>query len=141
MHWQKVVDTETGRVAGGALWNIHKENPFTGPSHPEVTWFPDGGAPRFAEQGLELHNRPRSQAAPKPHVCELRSTGRANPSPHPCLQASTALNLFIIFAHPNYRCKGVAQQFMDWGMKEADRFGFDFYLDSTPYGRPLNETN
>ena len=23
-YWQKIVDTDTGRIAGGALWNIHK---------------------------------------------------------------------------------------------------------------------
>ncbi|KAK8879676.1 acyl-CoA N-acyltransferase [Apiospora arundinis] len=84
MYWQKVVDSQTGRVAGGALWNIHKENPFANPSASEVTWFPDDGSRRR---------------------------------------------------------QGVGQQFMNWGMKKADELGFDFYLDSTPYGRPLYEAN
>ncbi|KAK5625797.1 hypothetical protein RRF57_001513 [Xylaria bambusicola] len=30
---------------------------------------------------------------------------------------------------------------MDWGIKKADEKEFDFYLDSTPYGRPLYEAN
>ncbi|KAK6854640.1 hypothetical protein PG995_009733 [Apiospora arundinis] len=84
MYWQKVVDSQTGRVAGGALWNIHKENPFANPSASEVTWFPDDGSRRR---------------------------------------------------------QGVGQQFMKWGMKKADELGFDFYLNSTPYGRPLYEAN
>ncbi|KAK8080986.1 hypothetical protein PG997_008804 [Apiospora hydei] len=118
MYWQKVVDTETGRIAGGALWNIHEANPFANPAQLEVSWFPEGGARRFVEKALENHVRPRARAAPKPH-----------------------LYLFIIFTHPDYRRQGVGQQFMDWGMKKADAMGFDFFLDSTPYGQPLYEAN
>ncbi|KAI0156449.1 hypothetical protein GGR57DRAFT_463458 [Xylariaceae sp. FL1272] len=117
-YWQKVIDTETGRVAGGCLWNIYKENPFANPHESEVSWFPDGGARRFVEKALANHARPRSKAAQRPHIY-----------------------LFIIFTHPGYRRRGVGQQFMDWGNKEADKLGFDLFLDSTPYGRPLYEAN
>ncbi|KAI3327524.1 acyl-CoA N-acyltransferase [Xylariaceae sp. AK1471] len=117
-HWQKVVDTETGRIAGGSLWNIYKENPFANPPPSAVTWFPDGGSRTFVEKVLENHVRPRSQAAQRPHVY-----------------------LFIIFTHPDYRRKGVGQQFMDWGIKTADEMNVDLFLDSTPYGRPLYEAN
>ncbi|KAI0433181.1 acyl-CoA N-acyltransferase [Xylaria sp. FL1042] len=117
-YWQKVVDEETGKIAGGALWNIHQENPFANPAPSSPTWFPDDGSRRFVEKALENHSRPRSKVAQKPH-----------------------LYLFIIFTHPDYRRKGVGQQFMDWGMKKADDTKVDFYLDSTPYGRPLYEAN
>ncbi|KAK9776460.1 putative N-acetyltransferase domain-containing protein [Seiridium cardinale] len=117
-YWQKVVDTKTGRIAGGALWNIHKENPFASPPASEVTWFPNDGSRRFVEKALENHARPRSQVAQRPH-----------------------LYLFIVFTHPDYRRKGVGQQFMDWGIKKADEMGVEFFLDSTPYGRPLYEAN
>ncbi|KAI2631806.1 acyl-CoA N-acyltransferase [Hypoxylon sp. NC1633] len=118
-YWQKVVDEENGKIAGGALWNIYHENPFANPPPPsEVTWFPNDGSRRFIEKALQNHTRPRSKAAQKPH-----------------------LYLFIIFTHPDYRRKGVGQQFMNWGMKKADEMGVDFYLDSTPYGRPLYEAN
>ncbi|KAI0384886.1 acyl-CoA N-acyltransferase [Hypomontagnella monticulosa] len=117
-YWNKVVDTETGRIAGAALWNIHKENPFANPHDSEVTWFPNDGSRLFVEKALVNHNRPRAQRAQRPHVY-----------------------LFIIFTHPDYRRKGVGQQFMDWGMKKADEMGVDFFLDSTPYGRPLYEAN
>ncbi|TGJ78981.1 hypothetical protein E0Z10_g9780 [Xylaria hypoxylon] len=117
-YWQKVVDEETGKIAGGALWNIHEQNPFANPTPTEPTWFPDDGSRRFVEKALQNHGRPRSQVAQKPH-----------------------LYLFIIFTHPDYRRKGVGQQFMDWGLKKADDTGVDFYLDSTPYGRPLYEAN
>lgn len=50
-------------------------------------------------------------------------------------------DLFIIFTHPNYRRKGVGQQFIDRGLEKAQELGLDFYLDSTPYGRPLYEAN
>ncbi|KAI1361536.1 acyl-CoA N-acyltransferase [Xylaria arbuscula] len=117
-YWQKVVDESTGKIAGGSLWNIHKQNPFANPPATAPTWFPDDGSRRFVEKALENHTRPRSQVAQKPH-----------------------LYLFIIYTHPDYRRKGVGQQFMDWGIKKADEMGVDFYLDSTPYGRPLYEAN
>lgn len=69
-YWQKVVDTETGKIAGGSLWNIHKENPFANPQPSEVTWFPEGGSRRFVEKALVNHSRPRSQAGARPHLCE-----------------------------------------------------------------------
>lgn len=28
---------------------------------------------------------------------------------------------------------------MNWGMKKADEMGLEFFLDSTPHGRPLYE--
>ncbi|KAI0469303.1 acyl-CoA N-acyltransferase [Xylaria cf. heliscus] len=117
-YWQKAVDEESGKIVGGALWKIHRENPFANPTLPQVTWFPDDGSRRFVQKALENHDRPRSQVAQKPH-----------------------LYLFIVFTHPDCRRKGVGQQFMNWGMKKADELGFDFYLDSTPYGRPLYEAN
>ncbi|KAI1412052.1 acyl-CoA N-acyltransferase [Hypoxylon sp. FL1857] len=117
-YWQKVVDTETGNVAGGALWNIHPENPFTEPHDIEVTWFPDDGSRKFAEEMIQLHNAPRALLGQRPQVY-----------------------LFIIFTHPNYRRKGVAQQFMSWGMKKADEMGVEMFLDATPVGKPLYGAN
>lgn len=53
-YWNKVVDAETGEIVGGALWNIHKENPFASPDTSEVTWFPNDGSRSFAESTCEL---------------------------------------------------------------------------------------
>ncbi|KAI0202608.1 acyl-CoA N-acyltransferase [Astrocystis sublimbata] len=117
-HWQMVVDTDTGRIAGGALWNIYEENPFARAHPSTVTWFPEGGARRFAEKAIENHARPRAKAAQKPHIY-----------------------LFIIFTHPSFRRKGVGQQFMNWGIEKSQEMHLDIYLDSTPYGRPLYEVN
>ncbi|KAK7955820.1 GNAT family acetyltransferase [Apiospora aurea] len=52
MSWQKVVDTETGRIAGGALWNIHEENPFADPAQVEVSWFPRGRGAAVRGEGV-----------------------------------------------------------------------------------------
>ncbi|KAI0006497.1 hypothetical protein F4779DRAFT_629779 [Xylariaceae sp. FL0662B] len=117
-YWQKVIDTDTGRFAGGALWNIHRENLFAEEHRMEVTWFPDDGSRRFAEQVVESLGGPRARAGQRPQVY-----------------------LFIIFTHPDYRRKGVGQQFMDWGMAKADEMGVEMFLDSTPPGRPLYEKN
>ncbi|RYP59783.1 hypothetical protein DL769_008401 [Monosporascus sp. CRB-8-3] len=117
-YWQKIVDTDTGRIAGGALWNIHKENPFADEHHMEVTWFPDDGSRRFAEQVVEIHSAPRVRVGQRPQVY-----------------------LFIVFTHPDYRRKGIGQKFMDWGMAKADEMGVELFLDATPVGRPLYDAN
>jgi hypothetical protein len=69
-YWQKVVEEETGKIVGGALWKIHHENPFVNPPPSEVSWFPDDGSRRFTEKALENHTRPRSEVAQKPHLCK-----------------------------------------------------------------------
>ncbi|KAK5625796.1 hypothetical protein RRF57_001512 [Xylaria bambusicola] len=72
-YWQKVVDESTGKIAGGALWNIHEQNPFANPPASAPTWFPDDGSRRFVEKALENHSRPRAKVAQKPHLCRSSS--------------------------------------------------------------------
>ncbi|KAK7752959.1 hypothetical protein SLS62_005118 [Diatrype stigma] len=117
-YWQKMVDTDTGGVAGGALWNIHKEKPSTNEHQMEVTWFPDDGSRRFAEQIVAIHSAPRVRIGQRSQVY-----------------------LFILFTHPDYRRRGIGQKFMDWGMAKADDMGVELFLDSTPIGRPLYDAN
>ncbi|KAI1337251.1 hypothetical protein F5Y15DRAFT_418017 [Xylariaceae sp. FL0016] len=117
-YWQKVVDTETGEIAGAALWNIHKENPFAEENQMEVSWFPDDGSRRFVEEFLEIYEKPRANVGRRPQVY-----------------------LFILFTHPNYRRRGVAQQLLNWGMNKADEMSVEMFLDSTPVGKPLYEAN
>lgn len=69
-YWQKVVDTDTGNIAAGALWNIHRENPFAEPKPSEVIWFPDDGSRRYVEKALQNHTAPRAEVAQKPHLCQ-----------------------------------------------------------------------
>lgn len=117
-YWQKMVDTDTGRIAGCALWNICKENPFADGHHMEVTWFPDDGSRRCAEQVLEEQSAPRARVGQRPQVY-----------------------LFILFTHADYRRRGIGQKFMNWGMAKADEMGVEMFLDSTPMGKPLYEAN
>ncbi|KAI1357839.1 acyl-CoA N-acyltransferase [Xylaria arbuscula] len=117
-YWQKVVDTDTGRIAGAALWNICETDPFAEEHEMEVTWFPDGQARRFVEQFLDMYERPRARVGRRPQVY-----------------------LFILYTHPDYRRQGVAQKCMNWGMKKADEMGVEMFLDSTPVGKPLYEAN
>lgn len=69
-YWQKVVDTENGRILGGALWKIYNETPFENPPPSTLTWFPDNSSRKYAEQALQTHSRPRYKIAQKPHICE-----------------------------------------------------------------------
>ncbi|KAK8052417.1 hypothetical protein PG993_003802, partial [Apiospora rasikravindrae] len=123
--WQEhdktmVLNTGTGRIAGGALLNIH-ESPFANPVYSELTWFPEGLARRFAEKALKNHVRPRSHAAPKPRLCKECTISSYSYITKPSIPINDELDLAS----------------MDWGMK----IGFDFFLDSSPCGRPVDETN
>lgn len=68
-HWQKIVDTDTGRIVAGASWNIYRTNPFADSHDMDVTWFPDDSSRTFAEKALENYGRPRYEAGQRPHVC------------------------------------------------------------------------
>lgn len=70
-HWQKIVDTTTGRIVAGASWNIHTSNPFAEPQEEEVTWFPNDTSRTFAEKALENYATPRFKAGQRPHVCRF----------------------------------------------------------------------
>lgn len=50
-------------------------------------------------------------------------------------------DLFNVFVLPEFRRRGIGQQFLDWGMSKADELGLEFFLDATPPGKPLYEAN
>lgn len=70
-HWQKMVDVGSGKIVGGASWQIHKTNPFEDAHPMEATWFPDDSSRAFAEKALENFGYPRFKAAQRPHLCKL----------------------------------------------------------------------
>lgn len=57
--WKKVVDTETGVIAGASLWKIYSEDPFREEQRIQAKWFPEGGARLWVEKMIEEHDRPR----------------------------------------------------------------------------------
>ncbi|KAI1367999.1 hypothetical protein F5Y08DRAFT_20028 [Xylaria arbuscula] len=117
-YWQKVVDTDTGEIVGGACWNIHQGDPFAQTPNFEITWQPNDGSREFVGEFLRQYSVPRALVGRKPQVY-----------------------LFIIFTVPSYRCKGVAQKFMSWGMDKADELGVEMFLDAGKLGMPLYEAN
>lgn len=82
-YWQKIVDSDTGEIAGGALWLICESNPFEGHDEPMVAdWYPEGPQRDFMTQALEQFVTPRLKMIPRPHVCKSISflhTCDANP--------------------------------------------------------------
>ena len=67
--WLKVVDTDTGKIVGGAWYKIYKENPFAHPEEEVVDWYPDDSSRDFVGQALEQLDTPRMQKATRPQVC------------------------------------------------------------------------
>ncbi|KAI1325443.1 hypothetical protein F5Y16DRAFT_264754 [Xylariaceae sp. FL0255] len=117
-YWQKVVDTETGEIAGAANWNVHSDNPFAHEHDLEVSWCPNDGSRRFTEQFLVQYATPRAIIGQRPQVY-----------------------LYIIFTRPKYRRQGVGNQLMSWGVKKADEMGVEMFIDASDIGVPLYEVN
>jgi hypothetical protein len=46
-------------------------------------------------------------------------------------------DLNILFTHPDYRCQGIADIIMKWGIEKADAMGVEMWLDATVYGVPV----
>ena len=70
-HWLKVVDTETGKIVGGALWKIYETNPYRAPVPAvDASWWPEGDELRDLTNALfEQFNSPRVMKMQVPHVC------------------------------------------------------------------------
>lgn len=69
--WVKVVDPETGKIAGGAKWMFHRTDPFAKPPEKpfQATWFPPGPKREFATQAVLGVLQPRAERARRPHAC------------------------------------------------------------------------
>lgn len=68
-HWIKVVDSETGRIAGAACWHIYEENPYCTQSDEECTWYPAGEAREMANSLMTQFLTPRMKYMAKAHIC------------------------------------------------------------------------
>jgi hypothetical protein len=75
-YWQKIIETETGKLVGTTIWHIYPQNPFEEDHESSVTWFPDDGSRKFAEQVIEQIDAPRAQFCRRPHICEYRNVCR-----------------------------------------------------------------
>jgi len=71
--WVKVVDSESGELAGAGMVQIRdKERPYEGHSH-EAIWWPEGERREFVTQMIELLHNSRDAKMTRPHICELSS--------------------------------------------------------------------
>ncbi|MCJ1421309.1 hypothetical protein MMC32_007672 [Xylographa parallela] len=115
-HWIKIVDSETGLVAGGAAWHIYETDPFAGTEEHGVdaVWWPEGDQRKLINSLFEQFLTPR------------KTTMR-----RPCLL------LEICFVRPGYRRRGVGNMLVEWGTKKADEMHLEAFVEATNDGRPL----
>ncbi|MCJ1284485.1 hypothetical protein MMC26_003817 [Xylographa opegraphella] len=114
-HWLKVVDPETGIVAGAALWHIYETDPFTGAQEPlDAVWWPEGDQRKLVNMLFEQFYGPR------------RTIMR-----RPCLLLENC------FVRPGYRRRGVGNMLVQWGTKKADEMHVEAFVEATDDGRPL----
>lgn len=52
-------------------------------------------------------------------------------------QSLTNTDLNIIYTHPDYRRRGVADVMLNWGKQKADEMGVEMWLDATEQGVPV----
>ncbi|KAJ5243555.1 uncharacterized protein N7469_001882 [Penicillium citrinum] len=112
--WIKVIDMESGKIAGAACWHIYETNPYTVTSDEECYWWPTGEARNIANALMGQFLFPRMAYMNKPHVF-----------------------LDICFTHPAYRRRGVGNMLMEWGVQKAEEKSLESYIDATAIGREL----
>lgn len=69
--WIKVIDEESGNIAGAACWHIYETNPYTVVSNEECDWWPAGEARNIANALMSQFLVPRMTYMSKPHVCSF----------------------------------------------------------------------
>ncbi|PVI07446.1 acetyltransferas-like protein [Periconia macrospinosa] len=114
--WLKVTDTSTGKIVGGAWYKIYSENPFLHEEDEVAYWYPDDSTRDYVTQAIEQMDRPRKEKATNPQVF-----------------------LNILCTHPDYRRKGIGAMLLEWGLEVAKDKNVEFWLNSTPVGKPLYE--
>ncbi|KAL9003985.1 MAG: hypothetical protein Q9188_003170 [Gyalolechia gomerana] len=113
--WLKVVDKESGKVVGGAQWNVYLENPYPdGVEHTDAFWWPEGEGRKYASMALEQWYTPRGKRMNKPHIL-----------------------LNICFVHPAHRRRGVGSLLVSWGVQRADELDLEVFIEAVEPGVPL----
>ncbi|MCJ1261563.1 hypothetical protein MMC22_001428 [Lobaria immixta] len=115
-HWLKVVDSDTGKVIGGAEWKVHESDPYAKPPEQPFTayWWEEGEKRQFVDAALDQWMAPRMERMRKPHLL-----------------------LNSCFVHPDHRRRGVGSLLVEWGTKKADEMGVEMFVESTVQGEPL----
>ncbi|KAF3004668.1 hypothetical protein E8E14_001849 [Neopestalotiopsis sp. 37M] len=77
-HWLYVVDEDSGKVVGGAQWNVHQSNPYA-VAQPMRTayWLPDGPMKKIGDQLIRNLRTHRPNHMSKPHL-QRRRRGAAS---------------------------------------------------------------
>jgi len=117
--WLKVIDTETGEIAGGAQWFVFEENPYAsgegdGDGDGILDCWDEGEDREFAEALLGQFLASRMSWMQRPHM-----------------------HLEACFTRPKYRRQGVGKLLMNWGIQKADELGFETYIDASELGALL----
>lgn len=71
--WVKVVDEDTGKLVGAALWHVYDQDPYAaagGDDEHGCTWFEEGEQRDAANALIEQFFTTRMTYMRKPHVCE-----------------------------------------------------------------------
>ena len=72
--WLKVVDTDTGKIAGGALWKIYTSNPYRAPLPAlDAFWWPEGHEMRKLTNDMYAQlQATRPKIASTAHACKFK---------------------------------------------------------------------
>ncbi|KLU91717.1 hypothetical protein MAPG_10234 [Magnaporthiopsis poae ATCC 64411] len=117
----KVVDTDTGVIAGFAKWDVYDGfTPDVGPSSLKGDHWPDEDAKEYADYIWWEFTRRRWAAVKK-------SGGRL-------------VSLDLMTVDPAYHRRGVGKLLMKYGVDEADRLGVKSVVEATKLGRRLYES-
>lgn len=69
--WIKVVDSESGKMAGAACWHVYEADPYAVVPEDECDWWAVGEDRNIANALMEQFLTPRMTYMRRPHVCPL----------------------------------------------------------------------
>lgn len=73
--WMKVVDSQTGKLAGAVNWHIYKSNPYFDVQKPVIaTSWPEGDGRNYASSYLQQVTAHKCRLFNRPHVCKPLNT-------------------------------------------------------------------
>lgn len=132
--WMKMVDTATGKIVAGALWKFYESNQYRAPmEESSAAWLPEGELRDLCDSMYAQNRSWKPRIMPVAHGRQyfeitIRTKRDADP-----------LDLINLFTHPEFRSQGLGGRLVEWGIQEADRRGYEAYVEGTFLGRKVYE--
>lgn len=121
----KCIDTETNKIIGMALWDIHwKPRDEAERPKPSIDWLKGSEKERAQKFIFPFWEKKEELLGGKEHVCKFYIS-------QPCGLKLTSSDCHVIAVEPQYQRKGIGKLLMKWGIDMAEQLSVPLYLEAT----------